>query len=220
MKISYIPKEGRKEILIILIDDDSWREIHIAIFGKRPKLPREISSLSEWQELFNILEYQLTKQYALRRLSSQSYHSYQLKKLILERLVQPSTIQKVIEECTAWGYLNDQIWLESFMQSHLKRHSQRALIAKLQAKGLPMEILQDIREQWQDPEIEKKSIKNLLQTRYRSKDLTQPQERQKIQLAFMRKGYSFVVIREVLEERLKEMLVNEFQEGYHKKSTP
>jgi regulatory protein len=200
LKITYCLKEERKEVLTIFLDGDAWKDIHIAVFSRRPKLPKEASSLSEWSDLFNRLEYQLVKQYVLRRLSSQSYHSYQLKKLLAERLVQTQTIQKIIQDCLAWGYLDDQAWLESFVCSQLKRSSMRALMIKLQAKGLPSEIIQEVVEQWRNPDEEKQVIKKLLQTKYRSKDLTQYKERQKVMASLGRKGYPFDQIRQVLLE--------------------
>lgn len=198
MKISYTPKEGRRDVLTILVEEDVWRDVHQAIFGRRPKFPKEVASLSEWIEVFNKLEYQAVKQYVLRRLASQHYHSCQLHKLLIERLVQKVTIHAIIQECVNWGYLDDQAWIESFMRTHLKRAGLRCVMAKLQAKGLPLETVREIAKQWQDPEEEKLAIQRLLQTRYRSKDLTQPKERQKVIAALMRKGYTFDAIRHTL----------------------
>lgn len=200
MKIDYQPKEERQEVFLILLDDEPWRDVHLAIFGRRPKWPKTVESLTAWQELFNQLEYKAVKNYVLRRLSSQSYHSYQLKKLLKERLVQSATSERIIEECVNWGYINDQAWIESFMRSRLRRSSLRSIIPKLQARGLPSSLIQEIAEQWKDPEQEVEAVRKLLQTKYRSKDLTQPKERQKVIASLLRKGYSFDVVRQALKD--------------------
>lgn len=198
MKIEYRPKEGHREVFLIFLDQEPWREVHLAIFGRRPKWPSAVESCSVWQDQFNELEYQAVKQYVLRRLSSQHYHSAQLTKLLKERFVQSSTIERVIEECIHWGYLNDEAWVESFMRSRLRRCSLRSLIPKLQARGLPSSLIKEIAAHWQDSDQEVETVKKLLETKYRSKDLKQPQERQKVIASLLRKGYPFTSIKQAL----------------------
>jgi regulatory protein len=199
MKITYCPKGELREEFLILLDEEPRKEVHLAIFGRRPKWPKTIASWSDWQEQFNRLEYQAVKNYVLRRLTSQSYHSYQLKKLLKERLVQPATIQRVIEECLNSGYLNDEAWIESFMRGRLKRSSLRSILPKLQARGLPASLIEEIAERWQDPEQEMEAVGTLLRTKYRSKDLTQPKERQKVIASLLRKGYSYAILKQALK---------------------
>lgn len=198
MKISYKPSEKKNDVLTLLIDGEPWKDVHIVIFGRRPKLPKEAASLKEWQEMWELLEYQRVKNYALRRLSVQGYHSFLLKKLLLERLVQPILAQKIIEELSALGYLDDQAWLESFMRSQLKRYGVRAIMAKLQAKGFSSEYVQKIAQQWRNPIDEQQTIERLLQTRYRSKDIKQFKDKQKIIASLLRKGYPFDSIQAAL----------------------
>lgn len=194
MKIEQRPKEGRKEVLILFMEDEPWKEIHVAIFGRRFKFP-SVSNLDEWQQQFDQLEYRQTKNYVLRRLSMQSYHSAQLTKLLKERLVQAHTIQRLIAECLDWGYLDDKAWLAAFKRG--KRLGLRAIAMKLRTKGLSREEIEDFITENRDPEEEKEGILRLMQTRYRHKDLNQPKERQKVIAALMRKGYDFEWIKQV-----------------------
>ncbi|WP_068467144.1 regulatory protein RecX [Candidatus Protochlamydia phocaeensis] len=197
MKIECKPKAERKEILTVFLDGEPWRDVHIAIFGRFPAFPTCLS-IQEWTAAFELLEYKRVKNYVIRRLAAQSYHSEQLNKLLRERLVQPPTIQKIIQECQEWGYLNDEAWIENFVRAHQKKQGLRVILAKLQAKGLSTENLQHIREQWINPEEETLAIRRLIQTKYRSKDLSQYKEKQKVFAALMRKGYPFELIQAVL----------------------
>lgn len=194
MKLSYQPHEQKREWITILLEGEPWREVHYTVFGRRPRFPKEVVSEESWSELFTQLEQKAARHYLLRRLASQSYHSCQLKKLLTERGVHPSTIQHLIKEFLERGYLDDQAWLESFIRSHLKRSSLRALAMKLRAKGIPSSTIQDVMEQWNNPEEEQQAIERLLKTRYRSRDLTQLKERQKVIQALLRKGYSIELI--------------------------
>lgn len=200
MKLEIHQKSERKEQLILYIDDEPWKEIHCAIFGRQPRFPTKIASIPEWQEIFDGLEYRAAKNYVLKRLSLQSYYSHQLAKLLKERLIQSHTINRLLQECVGWGYLNDEAWLQSFMRGHLKRHSLRATTIKLQSKGVPPDIIQELMQQWRDPQEEKSKIQHLLQTRYRSKDLKDYKIKQKVFASLARKGYSFDLIQAALEE--------------------
>jgi regulatory protein len=208
MKIEIKAQPGRREILMIYLDEEEWRKIHCSIFGRSPKFPCK-SSMEEWEAAFQDMERKKVKLYVLRRLSAQSYHSVQLAKLLREKFVQPLTIQRIIEECQAYGYLNDEAWLENYMKAQLKRLSLRAALSKLQTKGFPREILDDMAEKWTDPQEEAKAIEKLFQTRYRHKNLSDFKERQKVFASLLRKGYSY----EQVQKAYKKMLLPVFDQS-------
>lgn len=194
------PKPGRPGVLTIFVNNEPWRDIHSAIFGRQPRLP-VCTEEGEWERIFQAFEYQRVKNYVLWRISSQSYHSQQLSKLLKERLIDAATIEKVIQECLDQGFLNDQSWIESFIRVHRKRLALPAILRKLQAKGITREILQTIQEECQDVAADKTAIDHLLQTRYRSKDLKQIKDRQKVIGALLRKGFSY----ELIQQRIKNL---------------
>ena len=74
-------------------------------------------------------------------LALQSYHSEHLAKILRDRLVQSKTIDRLLDEFKAAGYLDDEAWLESFKRIQQKRYSLPLILTKLQAKGLSKETL-------------------------------------------------------------------------------
>lgn len=200
MKILCSPKEGKKEVLTLFVEGEEWRDIHTSIFGRCPSFPSECASWEEWKEFFSTFETRQVKNYVIRRLAAQSYHTLQLKKLLAERLVSASLSSKVIQEYVQLGYLDDKAWIESFVRGQSRRHSQRAILFKLQAKGIPVEQCTEILERFQDPDQEKQKILRLLQTRHRSKDLQDPADKRKVVASLMRKGFSFDLIKSALAE--------------------
>lgn len=199
MKVEIIPKPGRKEIFSIFIEEEFWKEIHTSIFGRQPSFS-DCSSVLEWPAIFAKKEYERVRNYVLWRLSSQNYHSAQLSKLLKERLVTARTIEMVISEFQDKGFLNDQAWIESFIRSQRKRLGLPAVMRKLQAKGISNEELRDIQAEWRDPEEELRNIAKLLQTRYRSKDLSQLKEKQKVIASLMRKGFAYELIQQSIQK--------------------
>lgn len=196
--IAVEPKAGRRGILSILLNGSEWRAIHTAIFGRQPSFPF-CSTEEEWEKAFSSMEYQKVKNYVLRRLSAQNYHSRQLRKLLNERLVDASTIDRIIGECQAKSFVNDEQWLESFIRANRKRLGLPAIMRKLHSKGFSIDEIRAIQDRWKNPEEERAAIQQLLQTRYRSKKLDQFHERQKVIASLMRKGFSFETILSVLD---------------------
>lgn len=199
MNITVRPKPNAKDVLLIFLDDELWSHIHIFVFGKKPSFPDTVNSLEEWQAFFDEAEYRYAKNYVLRRLSAQNYYSGRLEKLLHDRLIRSHTVVNVLNWARSLGYLNDRAWLDAFIRAHVKRHSFRAIIAKLRTKGVPPEEIRELVEERRVSEEEEQAIRHLIQTRYRNRDFRDFKERQKVAAALARKGYSFELIRSALE---------------------
>jgi regulatory protein len=200
LKVTFQPKHGNRDRWEILVDGEKWIEVHRAIFGRKPSFP-PLSHQENLQSVFDAFEYRRVKGYVLWRLSTQSYHSEQLAKLLRERLVQHGTIDRVLKEYQEMSFLDDDAWLQSFMRIQQKRYSLRVIVSKLHAKGLSTKTIQRVAKEWKNPEEEMEAIQHLLKTRYRTKDLSQYQDRQKVIAALMRKGYTFDQIQMALTHR-------------------
>lgn len=199
MKVLFQLKAGNSERWEIIIEGESWREVHRTIFGRKPIFP-PLSSENDYLTIFDEFEYKRVKGYVLWRLSTQSYHSEQLAKMLRERLVQSKTIERVLREFQEAGFLDDQAWLKSFVRLHQKRYGLRLILAKLQAKGLSANTLRQLTIEGQNPEEEVQAIRHLILTRYRKKNLNDYKEKQKVVAALMRKGYAFDQIQAALRE--------------------
>ncbi|MBA3957945.1 MAG: regulatory protein RecX [Parachlamydiaceae bacterium] len=200
MKIAYSPKIDRRGILTISVDGEPWGEIHTMIFGKRPSFPT-CNSLEEFEQAFRAVEYRAALNYALRRLSVRSLSSNEMRKSLVERLVSPDTISKVIQECMQNGYLNDEVWLDAFVRGLLsKKLGPRAMMYKLRLKGVSQSDAERILESSDNPEACQERIAKLVATRYRTRDLTDYHEREKVIAALMRKGFNLDDVQAVLKK--------------------
>lgn len=195
MKVTFVPKLGRREHWEILVEGEKWRDVHRTIFGAKPKFPPVESDI---QAIFNQYEYKRVKGYLLWLLSKQSYHSEQLSKMLRERLVQPETIRSALKELQDAGYLDDDSWLNTFLKAQKRRYGLPHILAKLRLKGFSSITLQSIQENWSDHEEEKGAIEHLLQTRYRTKDLSDYKTRQKVIASLMRKGFTYDCIKSAM----------------------
>lgn len=194
------PKEGRRQIYTIIIDDEPWMDIHTKIFGRNPSF-----SFSEFpdnfKEKFFALEYSLAKKYALDCLGRRSYPIAQLKKLLTRNLVSANTIEKVIEDFIRLGYLNDNEWIQRFVKSQLAKHiGPQMILAKLRAKGISQEAAEKYLELLVNHNDSRKSIYHLLNTKYKKRNFVDFREKQKVFQALARKGFDAESILSVLHE--------------------
>lgn len=200
MKIDCMPKEGRRGVFVICIDEDPWREIHASIFGRKPSLPKTGTTLSEFESLFEQLEYRGAMRYALKRLSLKGQPAAEFEGALEERLVSPNVINRIVAECSRLGYLNDQQWIESFIRCQLARKlGPKAIVMKLQAKGIASDVAKASVSQMSDAKRQIQSIHGLLNTRYRTRDLSDYRTKQKVIASLIRKGYSIDVIRQAID---------------------
>lgn len=185
---------SRKDRLILVVNGEEFRFLHTAVYGKHPKFS-SFANLDEWNRYFSQLEYSKARNYALRRLSAQGYHSTSLANLLKERYIAPNVIHQVITYCQSIGFLNDVAWIQNFVRSHRKKMSLSLIKRKLGAKGINFEPVQFDSDHL---EQERESIKHLILTKYRKKNLEDFKERQKVIASLMRRGFSYNEIRDCL----------------------
>lgn len=194
MKITCVPHGSHRDVFVIEVDEEPRQEVHAAIFGKKPKLPLDFTSLEEFDEAFAVLEYRQAKQYVIRRLAAQQLPSTILADNLRERLVSEPVIEQLLEEFRSLGYINDEEWIEGFIRRQLRRKlGPRAIAQKLAVKGLKEESVEMV-ETVSSEESQKELIQALLTTKYVKRNLSDAKERQKVVASLARRGFSLSVI--------------------------
>lgn len=196
MKIEFVLNQ--RDIFTMLVDGEPWKQIHQAVFGRRPRFPKTLSSQQDLEMKFDEWQMQQAKQYALRRLSKQSYHSQKLKKLLQLRLVPIEIAEVIIKELIAKGFMQDDVWLDNYVEGHMKRMSLRAILFKLKSKGVTNDELERLADKWKDPESEHETLVKLIGSKLRGKSLSDHKERHKLIGYLSRKGYSYDSIKTAL----------------------
>lgn len=201
MKITTLVKEGKRGVITLVVDDDAWRDIHTHIFGYKAFYDK-CNDRDDLEAAWQKTELHGAKQYALRRLAAKSYLEAELIKKLQERLVSDNTIKQVIEECRHLGYLNDTSWLESFIRRSLtKNMGPQAILMKLRTKGISENVAREFLDKFDNAESEQERVRKLLETRYRTRDLSDFNVKQKVVASLMRKGFSYESIKNGLKPK-------------------
>ncbi len=150
-------------------------------------------------------DYRKAMNAALKSVSIKFRHSTEIKGKLSDLGYNEAVIKRVIQELKRLGYVDDKDWIECFVRScTAKKFGRHAIFQKLSQKGIPKEGALEIVDKHQTDDKQKKLIETLLNTRYRSKDLKDFRERQKVAAGLARKGFSFSLIQEVLENASSE----------------
>jgi regulatory protein len=201
VKIECRSVAGQRQSLAIYIDEEFVRWIDVTLFGRNPPFPDTCESLSHFESLFHALEYRLAKEYGLRSLAARSQISSMLRSKFKQKKISEQVTTQILEEFKKAGYLNDEEWVNDFVTAQIKRHiGPKNIVAKLRMKGLSQSeaerAVQSLTSQ--DSRLQ---IKQLLSTKYKSRDLSDFKEKQKVVAALMRKGFDLEQIRDVLDLR-------------------
>ena len=198
MNIQVVANPAKRDCFQILVDGEVWREVHPAIFGRRLRFSEEIQSMAQLQEAYAEKEYNGAKRYALWRLARSAQSSMALCKSLQERHVSEAIQQKVMAFLTTAGLIDDEDYVQRFVQCERARgRGPAAIRAKLKVKGIPADMI-GAALQPLDVEEEQQALARLLETRYRRYDMQDVKQRHKVIASLMRRGFSFDAIRSAI----------------------
>lgn len=151
---------------------------------------------------------------ALSYLSFQMRSEYEVKKKLLDAGFGESVIFEAIRKLEKLGFLNDETYSKALLETKKKtaKKGPKAIKQDLIKKGIDKEIQNKVLDTFTYEE-QLEVAKELAEKTIRSNNKKTPsQVKQKIQEILIRKGYSFVVINEVLDQIKLEREDDEWQQ--------
>jgi len=139
---------------------------------------------------------------ALRLLSHRALTRDEVKRKLLDREFSERTADRVIEELTAVGLLNDEAFSSSFIRSRLIQRpcSKKLLIMELKHKGIGEDAAAEAVEAAYGPESEEAIAGSLFRARMASLKGEDPRKARKKAVDFLfRRGFDWELIRSAME---------------------
>lgn len=149
-------------------------------------------------------QYLRARDYVERLLAQHARTIWEIKTKSQQKKFPPEIIDRVIEEFSRAGFLNDEKYIESWLENQMKyRPSGRILCwKKLAAKGLASDLIKQKISEIYPEEMEKEAAKQLIRDKERLyKNLDKQKKAQKISLFLKSRGFGSDAIVAVLEER-------------------
>jgi len=180
-------KEGGK--LCVFVNGELWRRVSFKLFGRNPVF--DVGSLEELEEM----EYRSALNFAVRSLSAKSQHSLEIRKKLLDLGVESRCAERVLSKLGQLGVLDDPDWVETFVRSLISRNmGMNAIRQKLYSKQVPPQEYEPVLNRLISEDVQKKQIHNLITSKYRSKDLSDPKQKDQVVKGLVRRGFSWDLI--------------------------
>lgn len=189
MKLELLVDDVRSDVHRLVVDGEAFRILPKVFYGFR-KFKLKAQALEELEVELEEIEKKGVKRYALNRLAAKGYHSEELQRLLLRKGASFPVIALVLQECRDSGFINDLQWIESTV-NRLQREKKGANFISQKLKGMGIsdrEILPFLQKVKDGEEV---SIRRLIETKYRNRNLLDSKEKQKVIASLARKGFSF-----------------------------
>lgn len=142
--------------------------------------------------------------FAMRLLTIRKRSAFEITRRLQQKNFRGDTISQVVKELFEYGYLNDEEFAEAYLNDRINFNPRGSFLIKkeLKEKGVEEKIINEKINKLLPEEKEIKMAKKAAEKKieYLEKDLEKNKIYQKIGAYLQSRGYSFCIIREVLED--------------------
>ena len=182
--ITYESQGNRVEIYFA---GELWRTVSERVWGKKPHL--HVESLEELERI----ERERALQFCVSSLSKKAQHSRELQRKLKDLGLSFDAAEYALGRLKEMGYLDDEDFVERFVEARKIGLSKRALKQKLQLKGVPVDAIDEALEGHSEREAALKFLQ-------KQKAPTSPEERAKLIRKLLSRGFSWSIVQESLAE--------------------
>ena len=203
MQISSLVRKGKKVIVEFYSDDSASIRYETAVnFGLRKN--DELSD-SDFEKILEYDELNLIKENAFRYLNLRPHSMFELRTKLRQKNYPKEIINKVIQDLSGQGYLNDESFAIKFLEEKLfrKKEGLNIIKSKLIKKGINRNIIDSVIIKYSGSEINYenafKSAKKKLDF-LSVKNLDKQKLKQKIYTHLVSRGYDVEYFHKIFDE--------------------
>ncbi len=204
MRISKLKKKGDR--VEVILEDGNKLDLRLKISEKHGIYKGKDLSGSLSEEIKTDEEYSRVKDSAFRILSRRSHSVYELKTKLKMKEFSEKNIEKVLQELSELGYLDDNKFAEEFYHSRTryKNDGLRKITGQLRQRGVESSIIDAIVRNNSEDSVHLENALKLAKIKLTSVNYKNTHDtaklRAKLSLYLQNKGFSFDIIREVLKK--------------------
>jgi len=141
------------------------------------------------------------KGYALRLFKLRPRSTQELIDKMRGKGYEAAVIEGVVNDLTAWGYIDDVAFAKAWLQGRLKRYGLRRLAIELTQKGISKEIINRVWEVAREDHDEESLVRTIALRRWNVYKGLEPLKRKKRVFDYLtRRGFSSGVINKVIRD--------------------
>ncbi len=135
---------------------------------------------------------------ALHLLNTMGRTEIQLRQKLEQNYYSKDIIEQVITYVKSFGYINDEEYARSFIDSRKDKKSKKEIYIQLSQKGINKDLLDKVFEEYYDKDDSRDAIRKILEKKKIDPEKASPKDMQKILGYLVRKGFSYDDIRQVI----------------------
>ncbi len=196
MRVLSVTPAAKRRCKVLLEEDFAFvlYEGELAEYGIQEGAELEEETLERLGEVLMAR----AKERALSLLQKQGRTKRQLEERLASDGYPAQVRERVMKFLEEYRLVDDKGFACSYIRLHGGRKSRRQLLYELQGKGVSQEVLEEALET--TPIDEEASARTFVSRRLRGKAVLSWEEKGKLSAAMSRKGYSFSLIRRLLDE--------------------
>lgn len=145
------------------------------------------------EELYKKILYEVigkrVKKRAMHILEKHDKTEQQLREKLRENRYPTECIENAIKYVKSYGYVDDASYARRYVEYRIKKKSKKQLKMELLGKGISSEIISEVFEAVEDSELD--TIKDIIKKKCPFPTDVTPEEKNKIKMSLMRKGFSY-----------------------------
>ncbi|HSW87187.1 MAG TPA: RecX family transcriptional regulator [Rhabdochlamydiaceae bacterium] len=198
MKIIWKSDNPNCKSLIVMVDDELWREVPKALFFRNLRSIKRCMNLKDLEQLFSQLEEKACYDQAVRLLSIRSHFSKELKRKLSERGFSSQAIDTALSTCESRSYLNDSKHVMSVINNEQRKgYGPDYISLKIKSLGnITSETFKNIMEEVESNQ--ETIIDQLIAKRYKNTSWKDPKQKMKVFQSLKRRGFRSDAINRVL----------------------
>lgn len=148
-------------------------------------------------------DYKYCLSVAFNHISVSDKSEKQMREFLLKKGFLAESVERVIDRLKELNYIDDRAFAKTFVE-HSKKSGKKALIYKLQSKGISMDDI-DLALENESDEIQEEKAINLAKNQLpKYNDLNEFEKKKKLNAFLFRHGFTWDIISTVIEKLLKE----------------
>ena len=194
MEIQWKRKDKYSPTMLLMADGMVFKEVSYSLFKN---CKNETISNFEKEKWFEKKEKQVAENYALKMLLKRNYPSSLIEKKLTEKQISWPTVKWVVDKLSHQNYVNDQEWIEWFIEHEFQKgHGPYLICQKLKQKNLSDEVFHPLIEKLLTEDRQKEKMRSMAQKELLKYCKNIP----KLSVALQRRGFAPSLIREVFSQ--------------------
>jgi len=181
-----------KGFLSIFVEDEFWKKIPTAVFGRKISFTKSYINIAEFEDDFHEIEKRAALNYALKILGQRDLPSAQIALKLEQKDISEKAVLHALDKINSYNYIDDGNWVRKYIQYELgKSHGPLLIKNKLLQKKISIDLIKEGLSKISEEELSCSIKKIIAKDKYK--------DRNKLIQALIRRGFQYENISRLID---------------------